>query len=438
MRSLTASAERPYYVPAMPPRVRMPSHAVRLTVVAALLCALAGCGRSQSSTSASAAAAGPPKSCPATVLDTLGHVARLIYLEGVSSERTAVAKRAIADSAALRQAVESGSAAATTAVARALVAEGRMTNLRITTSAGRTLADAGGAAIAPLRGTLTGAGGATIASYVTSVWSDVGYVEEASGVTHGNIAVRRKHRNIAGSLAVPPGPLGSEGTVTVAGVPYQYSSFGGHAFPSGALRIYLLRTVASTESLCGSTSEETTVNTLSKVAKLIYEGEAGGRTVPQIRRVQSDAALLGAVAQHDPAATKVAVERLLNQHIVRLRVLDAEGHLLSDVGGPYVLAPVGGPLRLHGRTIGSFVLSIQDDEGYLRLARRLAGLRVLMYMNPAHPTLVKNSLGPEPGPVPDSGSYQYRGSNFRVYTLHVSAFPSGPLTIHVLIPIPYP
>ena len=435
MRSLTASAERPYYVAAMPPRVRMPSHAARLTIVAALLSALVGCGKSQSSTSASVAAAGPPKSCPATVLDTLGHVARLIYREGVSSERTAVAQRAIADSAALRQAVESGNAASTTAIARALVAEGRMTNLRITTGAGRTLADVGGAAIAPLRGTLTGAGGAAIASYVTSVWSDIGYVTEASGVTQGKIALRLKHRNVAGSLAVPPGPLGSEGTITVAGVPYQYSSFGGHVFPSGALRIYLLRTVASTESLCGSTSEETTVNTLSKVARLIYDGEAGGRTLPQVRRVQSNTALLAAVAQRDPAATKIAVEKLLNQHIVRLRVFDAAGHVLSDVGGPYVLAPVGAPLRLGGRTIGSFVLSIQDDEGYLRLTRRLAGLHVLMYMGSQ---LVKNSLGPEPGSVPDSGSYQYRGSNFRVYTLHVSAFPSGPLTIHVLIPIPYP
>jgi hypothetical protein len=59
-------------------------------------------------------------------------------------------------------------------------------------------------------------------------------------------------------------------------------------------------------------------------------------------------------------------------------------------------------------------------------------------MNAAHPTLVKNSLGPEPGSVPEAGAYQYKGSNYRVYTLHATAFPSGPLTIHVLIPIPYP
>jgi hypothetical protein len=116
------------------------------------------------------------------------------------------------------------------------------------------------------------------------------------------------------------------------------------------------------------------------------------------------------------------------------RRVSVGGRLLRDVGGPYVLAPVSGVLRAGGRTIGSFVLSIQDDEGYLRLAKRLGGMYVLMYMGP---TLVKNSLGPAPGSVPESGSYTYRGRGFRVFTLNASAFPSGPLRVRVLVPIPY-
>jgi len=154
--------------------------------------------------------------------------------------------------------------------------------------------------------------------------------------------------------------------------------------------------------------------------------------------VQSNRPLLQAVARREPLATRMAVERLLNEHIVRLRVYGAHPpQLLADVGGPYVLAPVTAPLRLGGHTIGTLVLSIQDDEGYRRLARRLLGLRVLMYMNAPHPTLVKNSLGPEPGVVPRRGRYSYRGSRFNVFTLHAKAFPAGPLTIQVLIPIPY-
>ena len=57
-----------------------------------------------------------------------------------------------------------------------------------------------------------------------------------------------------------------------------------------------------------------------------------------------------------------------------------------------------------------------------------------MYMGS---TLVKNSLGPTPGTVPASGTYHHRGRTFRVFTLHAKAFPSGPLRIVVLIPIPY-
>ena len=118
--------------------------------------------------------------------------------------------------------------------------------------------------------------------------------------------------------------------------------------------------------------------------------------------MQADQRLLRAVAAGDRPATKAAIEALLTEHIVRLRVSSRTG-LSVDVGGPFVLAPVTAPLRLGGRTIGSMVLSIQDDEGYLRLTKRLAGLRVLMYMDPAHPRLVKNSLGPAPGTVPASG-----------------------------------
>ena len=56
------------------------------------------------------------------------------------------------------------------------------------------------------------------------------------------------------------------------------------------------------------------------------------------------------------------------------------------------------------------MLSIQDDEGYLRLTRRLAGLYVLMYMGEA---LVKNSLGPVSGSVPEEGRFEYHGRKFR-------------------------
>jgi hypothetical protein len=425
------------------------SNAPRVAIVCAILAILAGCGASTQGGVSTRASADPavlavPDACSAAVLGALGSVAMRVYREGLSSERTGSALSFITRSIPLREAVERDDPQAARAAAQALIATGHMTNLRVLrggTAAGgggQVLADVGGPnALAPLRGSILGSGGATIGTFVASVWADSGLVAETNGIAEGSTALRENGQSIAGSFSLGPGELPPRGTLTVRGTTYAYTSFPAGAYPTGQpLRVYLLKSVPSIAPLCGHTPTDTVVNTISRVARLIYAGEVGARARAQAYRVQHNQPLLQAVAAHDPAAARLAIEGLLNEHIVRLRV-SAGGRLLSDVGGPYVLGPVDAPLRLNGRRIGSIELSIQDDEGYKRLARRLAGLDVLMYMNPAHPQLVKNSLGPAPGAVPASGQYHYRGRTFRVYTIHAEAFPSGPLRIVVLIPIPY-
>jgi hypothetical protein len=377
------------------------------------------------------------------VLATRASVLERVYREGVHSERVGSAEAFIEHSRALRAAVESGDKATARVAAQALVATGHLTDLSVTRG-GQPFVTVGTAALAPVQGTLTGARGTPIASYLTSVWSDNGFLAESRGITQGVVALRTSGgSSVGGSPSLGAGALAAEGELTSGGVAYSYTSFPAQAYPSGALRVYLLIPTSATAALCGHTVQDATVNTLRRVAQLIYAGETGGRsTRAQVRRVQSNQALLQAVAHREPAGAERAIHALLNQHIVRLRV-SSGGQLLADVGGPYVLGPVSAPLRLGGHTIGSLVLSIQDDEGYLRLTRRLAGLAVLMYMNLASgpQQLVKDSLGPMPGPalanVPASGTYRYRGRSFRVFTVHATAFPSGPLTIRVLVPIPY-
>jgi hypothetical protein len=395
-----------------------------------------------------------PGGCAGTVLATLSSVLQRVYREGVHGERIGSAEYLIAHSEALRAAVESGNTAAALLAARALLKTGHLTDLSVTRG-GQPFVDVGGAALAPLHGTLTGTNGAPIASYATSVWADEGFLIEATGIGQGLVALRDGPSWIAepgtrGVAALRTATLGDEGTLTLGDegtltlehVPYAFTSFPAEAYPSGAVRVYLLLPTSVIAPLCGHTSQDTIVNALKRVADLIYTGELGQSAQKQVRRVQHNKALLEAVARREPGATELAIKALLNQHIVRMRV-SAGGQLLSDVGGPYVLAPVTAPLQLHGRTIGGVVLSIQDDEGYLRLTRRLAGLDVLMYMNVdgVASQLVKNSLGPAPGPalaaVPASGAYHYEGRSFRVFTVNAEAFPSGPLTIRVLVPLPY-
>ncbi|HEV2975039.1 MAG TPA: hypothetical protein VGX69_08600 [Solirubrobacteraceae bacterium] len=421
---------------------------VALATLAALgtAAALAGCGSTVSRTAGAAARAAvsdpmpaTPGSCAATALEALGHVAAHVYHEGVSSERTLSALGLVESSASLRSAVEAGDAAAVRGAARALVATGHLTSLRVTRE-GRVLAAVGAeGAVAPLSGTLTRAGGAPLARFTTSVWTDGGVIAETNGIAEGRTVLRTQDsagggRTIAGALELPAGELAPRGTLTRGGTTYEYTSFPASAYPSGRpLREYLLRALGSLRALCGADAEATTVNTLSRVARLIYDGESGGRTLAQVRRVQRDRPLLQAVARRDPRATRAAIVALLTEHVVRLRVT-VGGRVLSDVGGPYVLAPVSAPLRLGARTIGRLTLSIQDDEGYKRLVARLAGLDSVMYMGSR---LVKSTIGYTPDPVPTSGAFDYRGRRYRAYTFAAEAFPSGPLRITVLIPIPY-
>jgi hypothetical protein len=417
-------------------------------VLVLTLTALAGCGSStyQASPAAHVSPATPTvnvsSACSEAVLTTLSSVAQRVYREGVLSERTASAEYLITSSTALRTAVESGSRTAARTAARALLATGHLTNVTVMRGP-KTLADVGGPALAPLHGTLTGAGGAPIGSYVASVWADEGFLTEAGGITQGLVALRAGENSLDGSPSLGTTVLADSGSLTRAGVAYRYTSFPAIAYPSGAVRVYVLLPTSTIAPLCGRTPQDTMVDALERVARLIYTGEIGRAAQMQLRRMQRNTPLLEAVAHHEPEAARLAIDALLDQHVVRIRVT-VGGTLLEDVGGPYVLGPVSAPLRQHGHTIATVMLSIQDDEGYLRLARRLAGLDVLMYMYPnsAHPQLVKNSLSKGPGPaldtVPASGPYKYLRHSYQVFTVHAEAFPSGPLAIRVLVPIPYP
>jgi hypothetical protein len=106
------------------------------------------------------------------------------------------------------------------------------------------------------------------------------------------------------------------------------------------------------------------------------------------------------------------------------------GRLLYDLGGPHVLAPVHGTLRSGGRVIGDFEMSIQDDAGYLKLARLFTGAEVLMRVDGRQ---VQGTLSPGPATVPERGAVSYGGSSYEAYSFTAEAFPSGPLRISLLL-----
>jgi hypothetical protein len=188
---------------------------------------------------------------------------------------------------------------------------------------------------------------------------------------------------------------------------------------------------------CGRAAPETLAQTVGWVAKQIYYGEvSSSRTEADRRQVEGYAPLLRAVAGDHREATRAAVTQLVysHTHIVRLRVIRGS-ELLADVGGPYVLAPLGGTLRLHGRVVGHYLLSVQDDLGYVKIETHFIGAPLVMRIA-AKAVPVDGLLAPGRAAIPEHGPFGYRHVIYQAYSFDAGVFPSGLLRISVLVPLP--
>lgn len=182
---------------------------------------------------------------------------------------------------------------------------------------------------------------------------------------------------------------------------------------------------------------EILAKTAGLIATHIYAGEtASPETHADQREVEGYVPLLSAVANREAAAVKAAVTSLVysGTHIVRLRVMQGNA-LLADVGGPYILAPISGALRLHGRAIGRYVLSVQDDLGYVKLETRYVGAPLILRSG-SRQIPVEGQLTPGPASIPQHGPVTYGRVTYQAYSFNASAYPSGPLRISLLLPLP--
>jgi hypothetical protein len=237
------------------------------------------------------------------------------------------------------------------------------------------------------------------------------YLQVAEQVTGAQVELSRS-----------PTPVGSA-------LPANEVSLPAAAFPSGAIAIELSAPASAIS--CSSSSAQTRVQTLGRVGERIYEEELHGASVAQTqRKLESSSTFQRAVAARNANATWTAIVDFFREHIhvVRVRVT-VDGRLLIDVGGPYVLAPVHATLRSDGRVVGQFTWAIQDDAGYLKLARLFTGAQVLMRVA-GHQ--VQGTLSPGPAMVPTRGDVSYDGRTYSAYSFTAEAFPSGPLQISLL------
>ncbi len=434
----------------------------------ALLCtALAACGATSGSSAASlptgtATTTPQASACALAVVAAEETIARRVYGEDAASTTERLDLSLVLRSAALRAAVLARDPAAARAAARSLVHTGHVARLRVTV-AGRVLVDVGsGQALAPVSAALTDANGARIGAALVAVQGTSGYLAATEGLT-GDVSLRSGRRVLGGLAPTGAAALPASGLVRVGGLTYAAASFPVRAFPTGTLDVDLARPLASTAGECARSRQTAVDDTFGYAVTRLYGSESGGAALTaQAQRVARDPGLLAAVAAHDPVAIRSAIVALLNQHIVRVRVV-APGLAPVDVGGPYVLGPITVPLRAGGRTIGSAELSIQDVLGFVLLARRLIGVQLVVALpatpavTPAEAELIARSsvrvggyavvlrggapptmstLGDAPASLPTQGTVPIGGQAYSVFTFTATAFPSGPLPVSVLVPTP--
>jgi hypothetical protein len=236
----------------------------------------------------------------------------------------------------------------------------------------------------------------------------------------------RCHTGVLVALALSVAACGSaQGTRAPGGTP---QPAGGLARASGP--------ASASRQPCGAAAPEVLARTIGTVATRIYGNElASGEVHSDERQVERFAPLLAAVSSGNREATLAAVTSLVfsHTHIVRLRVT-RDGAVLADVGGPLILAPVSGHLRRSGRTIGAYVLSVQDDSGYVKLVTRFIGVAIVLRAG-SHTLSVEGALFPAPANIPAHGPLGFQGGRYQSFTFTARAFPSGSLSIALLVPI---
>src|SRR5438270_5975363 len=179
---------------------------------------------------------------------------------------------------------------------------------------------------------------------------------------------------------------------------------GASAESGGASSAHALAGTSLPATACGAQAPEVLATAVGTVATRIYAGErSGSETRSDQHQVESYAPLLSAVAAGARGAITAAVTTLVysHTHIVRLRITRG-ARVLADVGGPYILAPVTGTLRLHGHVLARYVLSVQDDLGYIKLVTRFLGVPIVLRAG-GHPVPVAGQLTPAPASIPAHG-----------------------------------
>jgi hypothetical protein len=169
-------------------------------------------------------------------------------------------------------------------------------------------------------------------------------------------------------------------------------------------------------------------STLGGVGERVYsEASSGGDVEQAVHRVQTSRALASAIEGGNANLATAALDGLLVNQIVGIEVLRA-GHVFAAAGAGAAIAPVHGSIP---GTDASFILSVQAEEAYTKVAEQVTGARILLLSGARR---LDGSSNGGPRNIPSSGSVSFAGNRYEVYSLSGERFPSGSLRIALLVP----
>jgi hypothetical protein len=177
-------------------------------------------------------------------------------------------------------------------------------------------------------------------------------------------------------------------------------------------------------------------------AQRAYNRETKGSKLRQeAARIAADAILLGALARGDVAGARAeARAQLLSpsnhvDHVTRISVLRGARVLVNatlNSDGAYVVAPARRELALHGRHVGTLLVSIQDVTGFVKLVHRRTGAEVVARGGSGQ---VRASLAAAArAQLPLSGAVRIGGRNYLVRSFRELGWGGEPLTVWILVP----
>ena len=104
---------------------------------------------------------------------------------------------------------------------------------------------------------------------------------------------------------------------------------------------------------------------------------------------------------------------------------------IENSDGVFVVRPARRVLGLHGRLLGTLLVSIQDVTGFVKLVHRVTGAEVVVRGTSGH---VRTSLGAGAlVRLPTSGQVRLAGRTYVVRSLHEIGWGNEPLAIWLLM-----